>query len=117
MEDKVYIIFGCIASLAIVFFILYRIKKILDGINSIIRDTLKRYDKNEKRLKWSSVRLVGFQCFNTALGLAVYDAIKTGFNIWVFMALLTVAITGKLPDAWSKKINPDGDTSTTIPKD
>lgn len=109
-QDKIYIISSCIGGLAILAFLLYRIKKIFDGINSMANDTLKRYDKATNKLKWSSIRLIGFQCFYTALGMAIFDCISTGFNVWVFTGLMVVAVTGRIPDAWSKKINPDADT-------
>lgn len=104
--DKIYYLIGISVPLLIVIFVLWRVKIVLDFVTAIIQDTLKVYNDKEKRLKWSATKWTMFISFITALSMAIYDCYKNGLNEIVFGALLTVAITGKVTDAWSKKIDP-----------
>lgn len=92
--------------LLVIVFILWRVKSAFDLFATIVYDTLKVYNDKEKRLKWSATKCTMFVAFFTSIFMAVYDCYKNGLNEIVFGALLTVAITGKVANAWSKKIDP-----------
>lgn len=104
--EKYYTIGGIVAFLLIVIFILWRVKVVFDLFRQIINDTLKRFDTSEKRLKWSGTKLTMLIAWGTALFMAIYDCYKKGFNEFAFGVLVTVALTGKVTDAWSKKLTP-----------
>mgnify|MGYP003473965824 CR=1 FL=1 len=98
-------------SIGVVLFILItlRLKKIFSGVQSILSDTLK-----DREGKWSMPRIMMFVAFHAVLIVYFYDTYKQGkLNEFVTIALLGVAVTGKIADAKAKQIDP----TVITPKD
>jgi hypothetical protein len=90
--------FGIIA----VIMVLIRVKTIYNTIGKMIEDTLK-----DREGKWSMPRIMMISAFNACVVAFFYDMYKAGhMNEVAFVALLTVAVTGKIADAQAKKIDP-----------
>jgi len=106
MTDRNIIIIIIAASIISIILLLWKVKSLFEGVKSIAEDTLKVWDDKEKRLKWSATKWTMFVAFGTAICMGLYDSYKNGLDEFVFGALLTVALTGKVTNAWSKKIDP-----------
>lgn len=98
------IIHGAIgAGVVILAFIVFRIKMVFRVGTQILDDTCK----DSKNGKWSMPKLMMIFSFNAFIVAFFYDLYKQGhINEWAAIALLTVAVTGKIADAKSKQIDP-----------
>ncbi len=90
-----------IGTIAVIIFILWRIKVLMDLGRSIINDTLKN-----KEGRWSRTSLTMFTAWVTVLISYFYSLYKNGFNTWAFGVLVSVALGSKIVNAYSNKIDP-----------
>jgi hypothetical protein len=73
------------------------------SFETIIKDTLKKKDK-ESNYIWSRTSLTMFTAWVIAIGMALFNQIKNGFNFEVFCVFVTVALGSKVTDAISQKL-------------
>ena len=71
----------------------------------IVRGTLMR--KKGDEFEFSKTAFTMFISFAAAIFMALYDLIAHGFRFDVFCVLLSVALTGKIADRFSKKLQPN----------
>jgi NADH:ubiquinone oxidoreductase subunit 5 (subunit L)/multisubunit Na+/H+ antiporter MnhA subunit len=91
-----------IGGFILLIMIAIRIRKIFEGATEICHDTLKNAEG-----KWSMPRIMMVIAFNSVLVAFFYDLYKqVHLNEFATIALLTVAVTGKIADAKAKQIDP-----------
>jgi hypothetical protein len=105
-DETVYTLIG-IGILLILCFFTFLILRYRQTVHDIVDHTLKRVDPTDGRLKWSRTSLTMFTAWLVVLWAFHADWIKNGFNQHSFDAMLATAVTSKVFDAISRKLNGD----------
>ena len=71
---------------------------------NIFVDTLKKTG-SDGVVRWDYVKLTMFVSFVVANCMAIYALIKYGFRFDVFFVYIAVAISGKIPEKYSKTMS------------
>lgn len=104
ISEKIVTIAILAVSIGLIIYALVKLQKVINLVNSIIEDTLKR-DLNGVRV-WSTTKLTMASAWFIVIISYFYDLYKNGFNETAFMVMTGVALGAKVTDAWSKKMNP-----------
>jgi len=89
--------------------LLFRIKSVCRVVKSIAKDILKQ-KQPDGTYRWSLIRCMQLAAFGSCFWAFHYTMLHEKFNDMLFYALLFFAVMGQVPDAWSKKINPNSST-------
>lgn len=106
-----------IIIVALILNIILRFKWTKHTIESVIDDTLKVYDPESKKRRFSGTKITMFVSFGSILWAFHYITIKYGFNETAFMVMAAIATGVGITKAFSKKLDPTvvaPDSATTI---
>ncbi len=93
---------GVVVGLILLVLIIIKIRSFFKLATEICHQTLKGKDG-----KWSMTKIMMVAAFHLCAIVFLYDAFKNGkANEWAFGMMLTVAVTGGVASAYSKKIDP-----------
>ncbi len=99
----------------VIIFALFKIHSTIKLFNEIANDTLKRVD-DKGVLRWSRTSLTMITAWVISIYMAMFDMVKNGFNLEVFLTLVGVALGSKIADGFSKKLDPTVQPPINPPK-